>query len=469
MQKILDCSQKLLATVVTILDPEQPENSIIDDDFSNLKSTLRMRLIGPLSTIVGYCKILLKEAPAALTLGIEEVNSAAQQLLGQINDIPNLARRQIQKIETQIQKTNGRLLVQASVESMWKAAANNDCEEPAVARTAENKRFQNLRNQIAGNYLDVERLYRPSLYPSLASFAKEDELISIQSAPTVISSEFTHLQAEQAQTLETFSDSELSSLSRCCKIVAVQSFRGGTGKSSIVSNLAVNPAGQGKRVGIIDIDLPSPSIHMLLGLADTSINKTINDYLWSNCELHECAYNLTSHLPEKAVANGGAIHLTPASAQLKDIIRVLQTDYDRRKLFDGFQIISNDLKLDILLIDTHPGVNEETLQAIAGCSLLVLVLRPEYQDYRGTSIIVELAQELSVQEMLLVVNKAPQSFDITEYREQLEAAYKVRVADVLPFSEEMMSLTSSELFSAHYFNHPLVKVMDEISRRIIND
>ena len=47
------------------------------------------------------------------------------------------------------------------------------------------------------------------------------------------------------------------------KIISVHSYRGGTGKSNLVANLATNLALQGKRVASIDIDIQSPGIHIL--------------------------------------------------------------------------------------------------------------------------------------------------------------------------------------------------------------
>ena len=64
------------------------------------------------------------------------------------------------------------------------------------------------------------------------------------------------------------------------KIVSVHSFRGGTGKSNLVANLAATIALQGQRVGIIDTDIQSPGIHVLFGLDETQIDYTLNDYLW---------------------------------------------------------------------------------------------------------------------------------------------------------------------------------------------
>jgi len=105
--------------------------------------------------------------------------------------------------------------------------------------------------------------------------------------------------------------------------------------------------------------------------------------------------------------------------------------------------MSRDLHLDFLLIDSHPGINQEIRKAIAASSLLILVLRPDYQDYQGTAAVVEL---LSAEKISLIVNQTP-GFNVETYRHQLEASYEVPVAGILPFSEEMMHLSSSEIFS----------------------
>jgi len=64
------------------------------------------------------------------------------------------------------------------------------------------------------------------------------------------------------------------------KIISLHSFRGGTGKSNMTANLASVIASQGKRVGIIDTDIQSPGIHVLFGMDETTVNLSLNDYLW---------------------------------------------------------------------------------------------------------------------------------------------------------------------------------------------
>lgn len=48
------------------------------------------------------------------------------------------------------------------------------------------------------------------------------------------------------------------------KIISIHSFRGGTGKSNVTANLATLIARMGFRVGIVDLDVQSPGIHVLL-------------------------------------------------------------------------------------------------------------------------------------------------------------------------------------------------------------
>ena len=187
VQKISDCSQQLLMTATTILDPGR-EGSDIDISFGSLKSTLRMELIEPLSTIVGYCRILLAEAPADLVPGIENLDSSARQLLCQTNDIDRLAQQQIQIINSQAEKFNGQLRVQSSLASLSKALESQNHESRTALAASENKRSQKLKKQLESSYLDIERLYQPSLYPSLASFSNEDRLsVAVQSVPAITS------------------------------------------------------------------------------------------------------------------------------------------------------------------------------------------------------------------------------------------------------------------------------------------
>ena len=228
------------------------------------------------------------------------------------------------------------------------------------------------------------------------------------------------------------------------KIISVHSFRGGTGKSNTTANLSTILAATGLRVGVIDTDIMSPGIHVLFGLDEDHMTFSLNDYLWGKCEIKETAYDVTKNL---GVPISGKVFLIPSSIKAGEIARVLREGYDVGLLNDGFHKLVEELNLDVLMIDTHPGLNEETLLSIAVSDALAIILRPDSQDYQGTGVTVDVAHKLDVPRLLLLVNKVPTSFNFAEVKARVEQTYNCEVAAVMPHADEMMILASSGIFA----------------------
>jgi MinD-like ATPase involved in chromosome partitioning or flagellar assembly len=253
-------------------------------------------------------------------------------------------------------------------------------------------------------------------------------------------------------------------------IISIHSFRGGTGKSNTTANLAVAIARMGKRVGIVDTDIQSPGIHILFGLDEERMDRSLNDYLWGDCAIEDAAYDVGRSLGvdggELAVI-GGDVHLVPSSIKVGEITRVLREGYDVGVLNDGFNILAERLALDYLLIDTHPGLNEETLLSITISKVLVLVLRPDQQDFQGTAVTVDVARKLEVPDVLLVVNKALPEYDFDALRADVGKTYDLPVAGVLPLSEDVARLASRGVFRVEEPDHPISKEIDRIAGRVV--
>src|SRR5579875_4040218 len=137
------------------------------------------------------------------------------------------------------------------------------------------------------------------------------------------------------------------------KIVCVHSFRGGTGKSNTTANVAALLAAEGRRVGVVDTDIQSPGIHVLFGLDESRVTYALNDYLWGDCAISQAAYDVTSDIGS---AMAGRVFLIPSSIKSGEIARVLREGYDVGLLNDGFSDLIRELNLDVLLVDTHPGM-----------------------------------------------------------------------------------------------------------------
>jgi len=247
-------------------------------------------------------------------------------------------------------------------------------------------------------------------------------------------------------------------------IISVHSFRGGTGKSNLTANVATLLALEGKRVGVIDTDIQSPGIHILFGLRGDNITASLNDYLWRGRDIKDTAQDVTDNLGTKIP---GKIFLIPSSIRPGEITRVLREGYDAQRLAQGFRQLVDDLKLDALLIDTHPGLNEETLLSLVISHSLAIVMRPDQQDYEGTAVTVKIARELKVPNMLIVVNKAPPQLDAKAIQAKVESAYHCDVAAVLPHSDEMMNLASDGIFSVRYPNHAITKLYKSVAEKLM--
>ncbi|MGG6294763.1 MinD/ParA family ATP-binding protein [Leptolyngbya sp. AN02str] len=250
------------------------------------------------------------------------------------------------------------------------------------------------------------------------------------------------------------------------KVVSIHSYRGGTGKSNTTANLAATVARHGYRVAIVDTDIQSPGIHVLFGFDGEDIERSLNDYLWGRRPIREVAYDVTSALLERGTPNS-KIFLVPSSVKAGEIARVLREGYDVGLLNDGFQELVEDLELDYLFIDTHPGLNEETLLSITISDVLVLILRPDQQDYQGTAVTVDVARKLEVPKLLLVINKAPTVFNFDQLREKVQDTYDAQVAGVLPHSDEMMVLASSGVFAIKYPDNSLTQTIEAIAQQIM--
>jgi MinD-like ATPase involved in chromosome partitioning or flagellar assembly len=226
-------------------------------------------------------------------------------------------------------------------------------------------------------------------------------------------------------------------------ILVIHSFRGGTGKSNIVANLAYCHASTGLKVGIVDTDIQSPGIHIIFGLKESQMKYCLNDYLKGNCSIEDAVYNVGKDLNLKR----GVIHLIPSRLNANEIVKMMKDGFDIPRLTRGISELAEKLQLDILYIDTHPGIEEETLLSIAISDILTVILRPDEQDYLGTAITLEIAKRIGVPKTYLIANRVPREIKTESFKNSLEKIYNIPVVGVIPFSYNLMMNQSKSLLS----------------------
>jgi septum site-determining protein MinD len=75
------------------------------------------------------------------------------------------------------------------------------------------------------------------------------------------------------------------------KIIAIHSYKGGTGKTLLSLNLAALYANRGKSVCLFDLDFRAPSLQSILKAKNTEY--WINDYLNGVCDIKKVLVDLS--------------------------------------------------------------------------------------------------------------------------------------------------------------------------------
>lgn len=242
------------------------------------------------------------------------------------------------------------------------------------------------------------------------------------------------------------------------KLVSMHSFLRGTGKSTLTANVAAVLALQGKRVGVIDADIMAPALHWLFNVGNTGCN--LNTFLRGGCDILDTVRDVT---PQLGGPVPGSVLFIPASDDVAEVARVARESYSFQSLCESTDKLFTQLGLDVLLLDAPAGLTEGSLFLFGVSDASAIVLRLDKQDYRGTSVMLEVARELDMPRLMLVVNLASQMFDSAEIRSRIVKTYDIELVTVLPHSQEMLALSSAAIFAIRYPDHPLTSMFRQVA------
>lgn len=244
----------------------------------------------------------------------------------------------------------------------------------------------------------------------------------------------------------------------------MNSFRRGVGCSSIIANLTALLAATGRRIGLVDINIQSPSQHLLFGLSEDEISFTLNDFMWDRCDIKQVVHEVT--LPS-ARTTIGPIFLIPISTKTEEFAYVLRQGYNVDRLNAGLEQLGDTLDLDVLLIDTQPGLNDETMVAVALSDVLLIVLRTDQRDYQGTGLTVQIARELKVPRLMMIVNEVPSVYDQSEVKLEVAQTYDCEVGAVLPHSDSLMAMAGMGIFALQHPDHDMTAQLKQVAASLL--
>ena len=193
------------------------------------------------------------------------------------------------------------------------------------------------------------------------------------------------------------------------KAIGIVSLKGGVGKTSTVVSLGAALAEFGKKVLLVDANFSAPNLGLHLNIVDPE--KSLFDVIDRSANFKDAIYDVNN-----------LFHVLPAHLFNNKKIN----PFDLKKML---KTIKN--KYDVILIDSSPSLNEETMAAMLASDELLVVTTPDYVTLATTIKAVEDAKNSGVNVKGLILNKVRnKSFELS--LKEIEEAAGVPVLAVIP-------------------------------------
>ena len=253
-------------------------------------------------------------------------------------------------------------------------------------------------------------------------------------------------------------------------IIAVHSYKGGTGKTSMSVNLAATFAKNGKKVCLFDLDFRAPSLFAILKAQNVEL--WLNDYLNNTCEINSALIDMS----DKISGNGKfyACLANPSTEAIRDI-----SSKDRKwemralgRLLALRESLLRDQKFDYLVFDTSPGLQYSSINAIVAADFVVVATTGDRSDVDGTKRMLAELYNLFEKKTGLVLNKVldPSATSRkTEMANQIKADYQVPLLGIVPCFCEVLRAQGNLIFVQDKPDHPFTKIVADMVKKIENN
>lgn len=189
------------------------------------------------------------------------------------------------------------------------------------------------------------------------------------------------------------------------KTIAVTSGKGGVGKTNVVANLAIAIKKLGKDVIIMDADLGLSSIDVLLNVAP---RYTIQHVLNSEMRLRDIL-----------IDGPKGIKILPAGCGIQELTAL--DEFQRLRILEEFDSFDSDV--DVLLIDTAPGISENVAFFCIAAQEIVIVTSQEPTSLTDAYALIKvLCTRYQEKEFSIIVNSVRNSHEGFEVFSRLSLA-----------------------------------------------
>jgi chromosome partitioning protein len=260
------------------------------------------------------------------------------------------------------------------------------------------------------------------------------------------------------------------------KTLAFHSYKGGTGKTTLVANLAATYAKIGMKVCLFDFDLYAPSL-------TTYFRKTpefyLNDFLAGEAEMSDILVDVGSELGLK-----GGFFLGLSSSRKEDV-QEIEIHHDMKWQFKALRRflaakkeLFLDFEIDYIILDTSPGIRYWSINAIAAADLLFLMMKISDMDIAGTKKMIKDTYDSLIKfgsKKFIILNKIPGASPLPKYQgnnermaweNEIEKELGTQVMGSIPCFCDVQFNKHEFLSTITMSDHPFSKSVIAIAKKI---
>jgi len=200
------------------------------------------------------------------------------------------------------------------------------------------------------------------------------------------------------------------------RIIGVASGKGGVGKTTFATNLAIALTRFSKKVVLVDCNVTTPHLSYYLG-ADV-YSHTINDVLKKKVDI------------SLALSNYHDVMFLPASTNIADLANL-----DIRELKNHMKKLETPM-IDFVLLDSAPGLGREAVSVLEACDEVFFISTPTIPNLMDVKRCTEVVRELNNKKLNLVLNMVNGSkYEFPQ--KEVEKMIKMPILGRIPFDKNV--------------------------------
>lgn len=250
--------------------------------------------------------------------------------------------------------------------------------------------------------------------------------------------------------------------------MAIHSYKGGTGKTLISTNLAVTLAKLGRKVCLMDLDFRAPSLSTLLNL--NSVEYWLNDYLNGVCEIDKVLIDMGNRI---GCQNRFFVGLANPSVEAIRDMSSKDRKWEMRalgRLLSLRDSLLNAKDFDYIIFDTSPGLQYSSINAIVAADLVVVATTLDNSDVEGTRRMLQDLYDLFEKKTEIVLNKVMYSDALMSGRDKLQSmvknVYGVPLLGVIPCFCDVPRAEGKIIFVHEKPEHPFTRILGDMAAKI---